>query len=341
MSADAQTDLVREVGALPPSPPADSAFDSVHLLGVRFHCVDEVQCIEHVVRRCTAGHGGWLVTPNLEILRQAATDPEIGGLVQQADLSVADGMPLIWASRLQGAPLPGRVCGSNLISSLPARAAAAGLSIYLLGGAGDVARRAARILQERHPSLRIAGTDSPALGFERDPDQIARMARAIEETRPDLVFFALPFPKGERLVQQIRSARPDAWWIGVGVSLSFLCGDVRRAPRWMQRLGVEWLHRLLQEPSRLLRRYLLLGVPFALQLFSGALSTRLREAPASGLEMPRILRASLERRRVAAAHRAPRRARRRERQRTIASPATPRRRTRGQPPRQVGDRKSC
>lgn len=255
--------------------PADEVFDRVELAGVRFHRVDEAGCIEHVVERRAAGHGGWLVTPNLEILRQAATHPEIRILVESADLCVADGMPLIWASRLQGDALPGRVCGSNLISSLPALAAERGLSIYLLGGDGDAALQAAAILERRHPRLRVAGTWYPPYGFEKHPEQIEAMAEAVAEAEPDIVFFALPFPKGEHLLQKIRHARPEAWWVGVGVSLSFLCGDVKRAPRWMQRLGIEWLHRMLQEPGKLLRRYLVLGLPFAARLLAGSLWRRL------------------------------------------------------------------
>ena len=254
--------------------PADEAFDRVELAGVHFHRIDEDTCALHVVERCAAGYGGWLVTPNLEILRQAATDPEIRTLVDSADLCVADGMPLIWASRLQGDPLPGRVCGSNLISKLPALAAERGLSIYLLGGDGDAALRAAAILERRHPRLRVVGTWYPPFGFEKHPEQIDAMAEAVAEAEPDIVFFALPFPKGEHLLQKIRHARPDAWWVGVGVSLSFLCGDVKRAPRLMQRLGVEWLHRMFQEPGKLMRRYLVLGLPFVARLLTGALRRR-------------------------------------------------------------------
>jgi len=255
---------------------ADEVFEIVDLAGVAFHRVDEARCVDHVTARCAAGFGGWLVTPNLEILRQAATDPEIGRLIESADMRVADGMPLIWASRLQGDALPARVCGSNLISSLPAIAAERGLSIYLLGGDGDAALQAAAILQRRHPRLRIAGTWYPPYGFEKRPDQIDAMAEAIAEAEPDIVFFALPFPKGEHLLQKIRHVRPEAWWVGIGVSLSFLCGDVQRAPRWMQKLGIEWLHRLLQEPGKLARRYLVLGLPFALRLLAGSLRRRLQ-----------------------------------------------------------------
>jgi N-acetylglucosaminyldiphosphoundecaprenol N-acetyl-beta-D-mannosaminyltransferase len=192
---------------------------------------------------------------------------------------VADGMPLIWASRLQRTPLPERVCGSNLIWSLSEAAAGAGLSIYLLGGADDTAEQAGRILTSHFANLRIAGTYYPPYGFEKDPAELARMSEAIERAAPDIVFVALGFPKGERLIDHLRRHRPQAWWIGVGISFSFVCGHVSRAPKWMQRTGLEWLHRLLKEPRRLIKRYLIDDIPFAFRLLWRSFGERRQGGP--------------------------------------------------------------
>jgi N-acetylglucosaminyldiphosphoundecaprenol N-acetyl-beta-D-mannosaminyltransferase len=175
-------------------------------------------------------------------------------------------MPLVWASRLQGTPLPARVAGSDLISSLSAAAAGEGRSIFLLGGDNGTAQAAANVLRDRYPQLVIAGTLCPPLGFENDEAAMRRITAVLEAARPDIVYVALGSPKQERLIDRIRPALPKAWWLGVGVSFSFLCGEVKRAPLWMRNWGLEWIHRLAQEPRRLFRRYVIAGIPFATML---------------------------------------------------------------------------
>ena len=188
-------------------------------------------------------------------------------MLDGADYVVADGIPLLWAARLQGTPLPDRVAGSDLVWLLAERAARAGRSLYLLGGAPGAAADAARIFRERWPDLRIAGLSSPALSSDPGAAELAPVLAALRESRPDLVFVALGSPKQDRLIAELRGHFPGTWWIGVGISLSFAAGRVSRAPRWMQRLGLEWVHRLAQEPGRLWRRYLVHDLPFTLGLF--------------------------------------------------------------------------
>src|SRR5439155_21039481 len=138
----------------------------IHLDGVKLHAVTERQCIDHILTEVDAGRGGVVVTPNLDHLRRCVKDLNFGALVSDADLVVADGMPLVWASRLQATPLPERVAGSNLISTLSATAAERGRSIFLLGGAEGTAEGAAELLRQRHPTIKIVGTFCPRLGFE-------------------------------------------------------------------------------------------------------------------------------------------------------------------------------
>lgn len=248
----------------------------VELEGLPFLDVDHARFVELVVSECQAGRGGWVITPNTDILRQAHEDPEVHALVASADALVADGMPLIWASQVQRTPLHGgRICGSDLIFSIPAAAARSGLSVYLLGGAGDTGEQTARALVARHPELRIAGTYSPPFGFEKHPEQIEQMRARVAEAAPDIVFVALSFPKGERLIRQIRDARPQAWWIGVGAAFDFVAGAIERAPEWMQRTGTEWIFRMRQDPKRLVRRYLWHDLPYAGVLFGKAVRRRL------------------------------------------------------------------
>lgn len=254
-----------------PSPSSTRGPDRVSLCGVSFLSLTERQLVDHVLGELDQGRPGWIITPNLDILRQAVQKPDIRALLGRADVLVADGMPLVWASRLQGTPLPERVAGSHIIWSISEAAAARGKSVFLLGGAPGVADACGAVLCRRYPNLIITGTFCPPFGFETSETEIATLLRAVREHPADIVFVALSFPKGERLIERIREALPRAWWIGVGVSLSFVAGDIKKAPRWMQKAGWEWSHRLMQEPRRLARRYLVDGIPFAARLLIGSM----------------------------------------------------------------------
>jgi N-acetylglucosaminyldiphosphoundecaprenol N-acetyl-beta-D-mannosaminyltransferase len=248
--------------------------DTVELLGLRFACLTRSQVVDRVARGLERGEGGWLVTPNVSYMRRVAKEPSTRALLSQADLTVADGIPLLWAARLRGRPLPDRVAGSDLVWLLAERASRDGRSIYLLGGDSGVAEKAAQQLQARWPALRIAGTSGPRISSEPTPEQLQAVRAALEAARPDLIYVGLGAPKEERLISALRLDFPHTWWIGIGISLSFISGAVRRAPSWAQRAGLEWLHRLVQEPRRLARRYLVEDLPFALRLLAG--SWRLR-----------------------------------------------------------------
>ena len=254
---------------------------SVALLGVPFHAVTEIEAVELVLGELDAGRGGWVVTPNLDILRRWVAEPEIAALCSQASLVVADGMAIVWAARLQGTPLPERVAGSDLIHSLTARAAQRGRSVFFLGGNPGTADDAARILAERNPGLRVAGTLCPPFGYESDARALDELRERVVNANPDIVYVGLGLGKQDRLIARLRTDLPRAWWLGVGVSFSFVSGDVRRAPTWMRGAGLEWLHRLAQEPRRLAGRYLVHGLPFAARLFASCAVRRLRPAPAS------------------------------------------------------------
>jgi N-acetylglucosaminyldiphosphoundecaprenol N-acetyl-beta-D-mannosaminyltransferase len=248
-----------------------SPFPTVDLRGVRVHAVTEADCVCHIISELDAGRGGMVVTPNLDHLHRCLHDLAFAATVSEAELVVADGMPLVWAARLQGTPLPERVAGSNLISSLSDAAAAQGRTVFFLGGAPTTADGAAKVLCDRFPSLKVVGTACPPVGFENDPAAMADLIQTVSGARPDVVFVALGSPKQERLIVRLRPLLPQTWWLGVGISFSFLCGDVRRAPVWMQKTGLEWVHRLLQEPRRLFHRYVVVGIPFAGSLLGKAL----------------------------------------------------------------------
>lgn len=254
---------------------ANEGDEAVSIMGLPFQRLDEGTLTRLFLEGVRAGEGGWVVTPNLDILRQFTTSRESRELTLAATQRVADGQPVVWASRLAGTPLPERVPGSDLVMSMPSAAARAGLPIFLLGGNPGVAAAAARRLEARWPGLGGVESYCPPVGFEDDPDELQRIKAALLRAQPALVLVGLGFPKQERLIRALRSELPRTWFVGVGISLSFLAEDQPRAPAVLQRLGLEWMHRLWHEPRRLFRRYVLQGLPFALRLFGWALAQRL------------------------------------------------------------------
>ncbi|MFF3438023.1 WecB/TagA/CpsF family glycosyltransferase [Streptosporangium sp. NPDC002721] len=243
----------------------------VHVAGVAVDPMTESEVVDHVVAALKRGEGGHLVTPNVDISRTVARDPQARRFVERADLAVADGMPLVWAARLLGTPLPGRVTGADLIWSLSEAAAFYRHPVYLLGGPRGAAAQAARELVNRHPKLVIAGVGTPPYGFEDDPETYARVRDAVIAAAPRLVFVGLGFPRQERLIASLRRDLPGTWFLGCGSAIAFAAGTVRRAPTWMRRGGLEWLFRLTREPGRLARRYLVDDLPYALRLLTVSL----------------------------------------------------------------------
>ncbi|MEV6299405.1 WecB/TagA/CpsF family glycosyltransferase [Actinoplanes sp. NPDC051861] len=252
------------------------AFDRVHLDGTGIDRITEDEVVAVVRDALAGGRGGRIITPNVDILRRASADPRVRRHLDDADLIVADGMPLVWASRLGGAPLPERVAGSSLIWSLSEGLGRDGRSIFVVGGAPpsagkpDGAARAAARLAAAFPGLRIAGSLSPSFGFEYDQARYARVCKRIVRAEPDLVFVGLGFPKQENVIERLREHLPRTWFVGCGAAVNFVAGDVHRAPRWMQRTGLEWAHRLGTEPRRLAGRYLRHDAPYALRLLARA-----------------------------------------------------------------------
>ncbi|GAA2880495.1 UDP-N-acetyl-D-mannosaminuronic acid transferase [Actinoplanes cyaneus] len=324
------------------------AFDRVHLDGTGIDRITEDEVVAVVRDALSWGRGGRIITPNVDILRRASADPAARRHLDDADLIVADGMPLIWASRLRGAPLPERVAGSSLIWSLSEGLGRDGRSIFIVGGtpaprilgpglrdlleapleslslsgsssgslsespsaeqpasiraspaggrglarhrppAAIAARpcgavRAAARLAAASPGLRIAGAISPPFGFEEDERMYADVCARVIDAEPGLVFVGLGFPKQESVIERLRRDLPSTWFVGCGAAVNFVAGDVHRAPRWMQRTGLEWAHRLGTEPRRLAGRYLRHDAPYALRLLAWAPRARSRPAQPAGI----------------------------------------------------------
>ena len=229
------------------------------VLGIPIDLLSMSETLDRIEQMVQAGRASGKIhqvaTVNVDFVVKALFDPELRYLLQQADLLTADGMPLVWAARWQGIPLPGRVAGADLVPALAKRAAERGFSIYFLGGGSGVAAQAARLLKDNNPELKVAGACSPPFSPVLEMD--TSFLHEIRSTRPDILLVAFGNPKQEKWIGMHGRSLGVPVMIGVGGSLDFVVGRTHRAPEWMQRYGFEWLFRLLQEPRRLFRRYVL------------------------------------------------------------------------------------
>jgi len=222
------------------------------------------QALEAIASLIAEGKGGIVLTPNVDHVVMVEHDDRFRCAYQAADLSLADGMPVLWAARLLGAPLPEKISGSDLVLPLMERAEAEGWRVYILGGATGVAVKAAERLATRFPRIVIAGTDAPRIDMDAPAASRADVVARVRASKADLVLVALGAPKQE---QWIAEAAPDlrpAVLLGVGAAVDFVAGTARRAPPWMSASGLEWLYRLAREPGRLWKRYLLRDPEFLL-----------------------------------------------------------------------------
>jgi N-acetylglucosaminyldiphosphoundecaprenol N-acetyl-beta-D-mannosaminyltransferase len=235
----------------------------VSLLGTWIDRVDVEQATAHIADFVRSRRPHQVVTANVDFLHIAEEDPAFQNIVNSADLVLADGMPLVWASRRLETPLPCRVTGVDMVLTCAELAAREGYSIFLLGAAPGVADEVACVLRARFPGLRIAGTYAPSNVALSDSDDVVRIIR---EAQPDMLFVAFGAPKQEKWIHMHSSRLHVPVSIGVGGAFDMLAGRVRRAPIWMQRHGLEWFYRLVQEPHRLWKRYFVQDLPVFIRL---------------------------------------------------------------------------
>jgi N-acetylglucosaminyldiphosphoundecaprenol N-acetyl-beta-D-mannosaminyltransferase len=248
---------------------------TIKLGGLTIDAVTEAEAIAHVLGELRAGRGGRLGTLNTDIFRAATRHPEMNRLITGSSLLVADGMPVVWAAKLQGTPLPERVTGASLVMSLSGAAAQEGRSVYLLGGGPPgVPEQARDALCSRNPTLVVAGVDAPPQGFDCSEAGVDAVCDRVLSAAPDIVYVGLGFPKQERLIARLAPLAPSSWFLGCGAAISFAAGAASRAPRWMQQVGMEWFYRLAREPRRLARRYLIDDLPFAGSLIASRIVQR-------------------------------------------------------------------
>lgn len=234
--------------------PIAPGFQPVWVWGVPFAPFSMAKAVAAVERLVGAGRPSYFITANVHYAMLTDENPDLQAINQGAAFILADGAPLVWASRWRESALPERVAGSDLIFELSAEAAKKGHRLFFLGGAEGVATRAVEELCERCPGLQIAGVESPPFRDLSSIEHDALVAR-IRAARPDILVTAFTMPRGERWLATNCDLLGIPVSVNVGAAIDFAARRIRRAPRWMQRCGLEWAFRLGLEPRRLFGRY--------------------------------------------------------------------------------------
>ena len=244
-----------------------SGLETVELFNMPINNLTLAETLAAMGAHIEAGKQGFVVTPNVDHAVEYAKNELFRQAYFHASFVLADGVPILWAGKLFGKPIKEKISGSDLLYWLSEYAAEKGYSVFLLGAAEGVGEEAGRILEEKYPGLKVAGTYSPPLGFEKDPEQNQKAIDLIKESGADICFTALGAPKQDLWNWRYHEATGAKLALGIGASLDFVAGRVKRAPVWMQRVGLEWTWRIMQEPVRMGKRYLIRDAYFLILLW--------------------------------------------------------------------------
>ncbi len=198
----------------------------------------------------------YVVTPNVDHIVQLERGGPLTEVYKDADLILTDGKPLIWISKWYGTPIKEKISGSDLFPHLCKLAAKKGYKMFFLGAAEGVAAKAAENLKKRFKGLQVVGTYSPPFGFEKDETEMTKVKVMIKETNPHILIVGLGCPKQELFILHNKDELNVPLSLGLGASLDFEAGNIKRAPKWMADHGLEWVYRITQDPKRLAKRYL-------------------------------------------------------------------------------------
>ncbi|MBL7646398.1 MAG: WecB/TagA/CpsF family glycosyltransferase [Candidatus Hydrogenedentes bacterium] len=246
---------------------AQRGLETVTLFNMPMNNLNLQETLEAIGRHVDANEQGFVVTPNVDHAVEFDENPDFRQAYYDAAMVLVDGMYLVWAGRLFGKPIKAKISGSDLIYWLSEYAAEKGYSIYLLGAKEGVAEMAGKKLAEKYPGLKVAGSYSPPLGFEKNPVENQKAIDLVRESGADICFVALGAPKQDLWSWRHHKEAGAKLFLGVGASFDFVAGTIQRAPVWMQNLGLEWVWRILQEPSRMAHRYLIRDSKFLLLLW--------------------------------------------------------------------------
>jgi len=230
---------------------------TIKILGIRFARINMENALKVIEGSIAKRRKFQVCVTNAYSLVLMQKDEKFKDITDSADLVVADGKSLVWISRLYGEPIPERVAGPDLAYELCKTSAKKGYNLFFLGSSPTISRKMVERLKKMFPSLQIVGAYSPPFKKQLLKRQNEKMIALINKVKPDVLFVGLGAPKQEKWIWKHKDELQVLVSIGVGAAFDFIAGTVKRAPRWMQKCGLEWFFRLCQEPGRLWKRYLI------------------------------------------------------------------------------------
>jgi len=251
----------------------------VDILGCPFDAVTFAEAVEHLRQAVVNGSRAYCAVGNIDMVMKTRRDPQFKDDFWSADLVITDGVPITWAASLLGTPLRGRVAGTEIVWSCAEISAETGCAVALVGGFFEITQKAAEKMRERYPKASIHVMDTP---FPLDDAANAKLVEDIRGKDAKIVLVALGAPKQERWVRANLESCGASVGIGIGSAFDIISGDKQWAPRWMRDYGLEWLYRLIQEPKRLGRRYLIEDMPFVWHFLVEFVRRRILGRPAAG-----------------------------------------------------------
>ena len=213
---------------------------------------ETIAAIEHMI---AADKKSYVVAINVDVVMKIEEDSYLKKVVDNADMVLVDGKPLVWISKLHSKPLKAKISGSDLVPLLCKVAAEKGYKIFIIGGKDGVAEQAKIKLENQLPKIKIVGTYAPPFGFEKNETELYRINQMISRAHPDLLIACFGCPKQEKWIYENIEKYDAKVSVCAGATVDFLAGNVKRAPRWMSEHGLEWFYRFLQEPKRMFKRY--------------------------------------------------------------------------------------
>lgn len=251
-------------------------FDIVTMLGINICNVTYEETLDYVLNETKKGHHPISIfTPNVDFLVKSVKDQHFKEILNHAEMLVPDGKPLIWASYLTNSnPLKEKIAGSTLFFKICNLAPSNNLRIFLLGAPEGVAFKAKKELEKDYPGITITGTYSPKIGFEKNELEIQHIIKILKESNSDILFVGMGAPKQEYFISTYKSEYQIPVSIGVGASIDFAAKVKKMPPEWIKNMGFGWLWRLIEEPRRLWKRYLIEDMMFFYYLLLEKLKIR-------------------------------------------------------------------
>ena len=219
--------------------------------------VTKEEAIAHIEECINTRKIGHIITPNVDQVIRIESDKYFKEIYENAELLLADGTPLVWISRWYKKPIKEKICGSDLVPDLCKLAAQKGYLIFLLGSAEGVAAKAAENLKKNNPGLRVAGVYSPPYGFDKDKNEIDKINKMLFNSKADMLFVGMGVPKQDIFIYENMNKYQIPMSFSIGATIDFEAGIQKRAPKWVNHIGMEWLYRLAHDPKRMFKRYII------------------------------------------------------------------------------------